>query len=93
VKLFILDADSMNGIDSSGVHAIEEIIDYCKDKNIEFQFAGMKGPIRDILHRAKVVEKIGEEHFFFRIQHAIDYFDKKSKHRYSEYALQTNEDE
>ena len=92
LRLFILDADSINGIDSSGVHAIEEIIDYCEDRNIEIQFAGLKGPIRDILHRAKVVDRIGEDHFFFRIQHAIDFYDKKTDHRYTKYALQTNED-
>ena len=93
LKLLIFDADSMNGIDSSGVHAMEEIIDFCHERNIKFQFAGVKGPIRDILHRAEIVEKIGEENFFFRIQHAVDFFDKKSDQRYVEYALQTNEDE
>ena len=93
LQLVILDADSINGIDSSGVHALEEVIDFCQAKNISFQFAGVKGPIRDILHRAGVVDKIGEDNFFFRIQHAVDYFDKKSNNRYHKYALQTNEDE
>ncbi len=93
LKLFLLDADSMNGIDSSGVHAIKDLIEFCHDRNIQFQFAGVKGPIRDILHRAGIVEKIGDENFFFRIQHAVDFYDKKTNQRYQEYALQTNEDE
>ncbi len=88
--LVILDADSMNGMDSSGVHALEEIIDFCQDRNIKFQLASVKGPIRDILHRSKLVEKLGEENFFFRIQHAVDCFDKKEKNNYFEYAIQTN---
>lgn len=93
LKLFILDADSMNGIDSSGIYAIKEMIKFCHNQKIQFKFAGVKGPIRDILHRANVVEMIGEDSFFFRIQHSVDFFDKKSNHRYLEYALQTNEDE
>lgn len=93
LKLFIMDADSMNGVDSSGVHAIEEMIEYCHDRNIQFQFVGLKGPIRDILHRAGIVEDIGDGNFFFRIQHAVDFYDKKTNQRYQEYALQTNEDE
>jgi len=91
LKLFILDADSMNGMDSSGVHAIKEMIEFCEDRKVQFQLVGVKGPIRDILHRAGVVEKIGEANFFFRIQHAVDFFDKKTTRRYHEYALQTNE--
>ena len=93
LKLFLLDADSMNGIDSSGVHAIKDIIEFCEDRNIQFQFVGVKGPIRDVFHRANIVEKIGDSNFFFRIQHAVDFFDKKTNQRYQEYALQTNEDE
>lgn len=93
LKLFILDADSMNGMDSSGVHAIKDIIEFCDDRNIQFQFVGVKGPIRDILHRTDIVEGIGDDNFFFRVQHAVDFFDKKTNQRYQEYALQTNEDE
>ena len=93
LKLFLLDADSMNGVDSSGVHAIEDIIEFCQDRNIQFQFVGVKGPIRDIFHRAGIVEEIGDDNVFFRIQHAVDFYDKKTNKRYHEYALQTNEDE
>lgn len=93
LKLFILDADSMNGMDSSGVHAIEEMIQYCEDRKIQFYFVGVKGPIRDVFHKAGVFEKIGADHFFFRIQHAVDFFDKKTGHNYQKYTLQTNEDE
>jgi len=78
-------------MDSSGVHAIKEMIEFCEDRKVQFQLVGVKGPIRDILHRAGVVEKIGEANFFFRIQHAVDFFDKKTTRRYHEYALQTNE--
>jgi len=93
LKLLILDADSMNGMDSSGVHALEEIIGYCRDRNIQFNMVGVKGPIRDIFHRSKLMEKLGEDHFFFRIQHAVDTYDDKQINDYSSYALQTNEEE
>ncbi len=91
LKLVILDADSMNGMDSSGVHAIEALIDFCKDRKLRFCLVGVKGPIRDILHRAGVVDSLGEKNFFFRIQHAINGFDKKEENQYLEYAIQTDE--
>lgn len=93
LKLFILDADSMNGMDSSGVHAVKEMIEFCEDRQVQFVFVGVKGPIRDIFHRNEMVDQLGDHHFFFRIQHAVDFFDKKSKNKYQQYVLQTNEEE
>ena len=93
LKLVILDADSMNGLDSSGVHALEEVVEDCKNRNLKFSIVGLKGPLRDILHKSGLVEKMGKECFFFRIQHAVDFYDNKDDQRYKEYALQTDETE
>jgi len=91
LKLFILDANSINGMDSSGMHALEEIAGYCRDLGLEFNVASVKGPVRDILVKGGLLEKIGEENFFMRVQHAVDTFDEKDKQRYGKYVLQTNE--
>lgn len=91
LKLFVLDANSINGLDSSGMHALEEIIDYCNEQGIAFNLASVKGPVRDILLRGGLVDKIGEENLFMRIQHAVDRFDEKDEQRYEKYVLQANE--
>ena len=90
LKLVILDADSMNSIDSSGVHTLIDFNGFSKNKGLEFYIAGMKGPVRDTAHRSGLIDKLGTDKFFFRIQHAIEYFDKKKEHRYKSYALQTD---
>jgi SulP family sulfate permease len=92
LKLFILDANSINGIDSSGVHALEEILEYCNSQGIAFYMTSVKGPLRDGLQKAHFAGNLGEEHFFMRIQNAIDTFDNKSTELYKEYVLQTNEE-
>ena len=51
----------MNGLDSSGVHGSEEMIEYCNERKIQFYFVGVKGPIRDVFHKAGVVKKIGAD--------------------------------
>ena len=93
LKLVVLDADSINHIDSSGLHALKDMIDNCKSQNIEFYLAGLKGPVRDILYRSDLISEIGEDKVFFRIQHAIDYFYNKDNPGYKKYALQTDESE
>ncbi len=90
LKLVIFNGDSMNGIDSSGIYILEEIVENCKEQQINFYLAGIKGPIRDILYRSGLTAKIGEENFFFRIQHAVDFYDKKTTDCYKDYTLQTN---
>jgi len=77
----------MNGIDSSGIHILEEIVENCREQQINFYLAGIKGPIRDILHRSGLTAKIGEDNFFFRIQHAVDFYDKKQPYGRNAYAL------
>ena len=90
LKLLVLDADSINGLDSSGVHGLEKLIDQCTKLDIRFYIVGAKGPIRDRLNKAGLFDRLGEEHFFFRIQHAIDFYDQKDAHRYKDYATQVN---
>ncbi|MFT5167343.1 MAG: SulP family sulfate permease [Saprospiraceae bacterium] len=93
LEVVIFDADSMNGIDSSGVSALEEVINDCTQRNLRFFMVGIKGPVRDILHRSGLVEKIGKDHVFFRIQNAVDFIDQKQASSYKDYALQTNAEE
>ncbi len=91
LKLVVLDADSINHIDSSGLHGLQELIASLKSQNIQFYIAGLKGPVRDIIYRSGLSSAIGEDRIFFRIQHAIDYFYKKENPDYKKYALQTDE--
>jgi len=91
LKLFILDADSINGVDSTGIHALEELASYCENRKIEIRIVGLKGPLRDIFHRSEIFRNWGGEKFFFNIQHAVDVFDKKRINQLKKYSLQTNE--
>lgn len=90
LRLFLLDANSINSVDSSGVHALEEILDYLNALNIEFYMTSVKGPLRDILQKAHFDEKLGKDKFFMHIQTAVDKFDQKDPQRYKDYVLQTN---
>ena len=37
---------------------------------------GVKGPVRDIMCRCGLMERIGEQNFYMRIHEAVDAFDK-----------------
>ncbi|MEM9921589.1 MAG: solute carrier family 26 protein [Bacteroidota bacterium] len=90
LALLIIEADSINDIDSSGVRTLETLVQNTESKGIKLFFANVKGPVRDALKRAGFMEKMGTDKFFYQVQNAVDYYDQKPGDRYLEYATQTN---
>ncbi|MEL7122459.1 MAG: solute carrier family 26 protein, partial [Bacteroidota bacterium] len=93
VKALIIAAESINYVDSSAMHALEEIITDAQNENIKVLFSGVKGPIRDAMKKAHLVEKVGETHFFLSIQDAVNHLDHKSVYSNGEmvpFILQNN---
>ena len=90
LALLIIEADSINDIDSSGVRTLETLVQNTESKGIKLFFANVKGPVRDALKRAGFMEKMGTDKFFYQVHNAVDYYDQKPGDRYLEYATQTN---
>jgi len=90
LKIVILNAQSIYAMDSSAAKGLEEIVDDFHGRGIEFYMTEVIGPVRDMLRKTGLFEKIGEDHFRMRIQDALDYFDDNEKPQHS-YATQTNQ--
>jgi len=76
VKSVILDASGMNGIDSVGLRAFDEVLDFYNANNIEFNICRAIGPVRDTLKRTGLMGRLGSHHNFMQIQDAVDDFHK-----------------
>lgn len=79
LKAVILNAESMNYIDSTGVQMLKKVIAKVKSRNIEFYIVGAIGPTRDILFNSGVVDIMGKEYLFVRINEAEEHFDRTDK--------------
>jgi SulP family sulfate permease len=93
LKLFILNTSSITDIDSSGIHELEDVMSFLKTRNIALYLTGTRGPVRDILQKYGLVEKIGSKNFFLDIQNAVDYYKasaERSDEIWSQKAIQTN---
>ncbi|PKP13271.1 MAG: sodium-independent anion transporter [Bacteroidetes bacterium HGW-Bacteroidetes-3] len=95
LKLIIIDGESINSIDSSGVYMLNDIITKYRSMNIEIAFTAMKGPVRDILDKSGIMKKIGYQNCFLSIQEAVDAFEEGKKNsengiKFSNYIKQTN---
>jgi SulP family sulfate permease len=72
LKTVVFDASSVNSIDSTGAHALHELIDTLREKGIEFRMAGLIGPVRDRMRKSGLMRFIGEENVFFDVSEAME---------------------
>ena len=70
-KWIILDFTGVNSIDAVAIHSLEEIIDTCRKGDIQFLFAGIKGPVMNILKKAKWDQKYKGNLLFMSIADAF----------------------
>jgi len=94
LKLIVLDAESINRVDSTGVEMLKERIKYYQKRDVLFYLAGVKGPVRDALFRAKILEIIKIHHFFMRVYGAVNYYktgDRENQVKYANYIHQSYE--
>jgi SulP family sulfate permease len=95
LKLFIINADSINHVDSSALLALKDWIDEFQDRDIAVFFTGLIGPVRDTFARSGMTEFLGADKFFLSNQQAVDAFDRRRARQapndpLQAYALQTN---
>ncbi len=91
LKLIVLDAESINRVDSTGIEMLKQQVQFYKNKNITFYLAGVKGPVRDDLFRGGLLEIINLDHFFMRANGAVTFFktgDNTNQKKYAQYIHQ-----
>ncbi len=70
LKHIIIDASSINQLDSSADTALHEITREYGNRNIGLYFANLKGPVLDVMKRSGLYDMLGEDHFFMNVHEA-----------------------
>ena len=95
LKLLIIDASSIHDIDSSGINVLEEFISFLEQRKVQIYLSGVIGPVRDILMKHGLIEKIGTRNYFMYIHDAVEAFHKRQESgeedSWTPDAVQTNE--
>ena len=73
LRKVILNAESINYIDSSAIHMLKQVITDLKKKKIEFLISGAIGPARDIIFSSGLIELIGRDNLFVKTLDAYEY--------------------
>ncbi|MDC6366232.1 MULTISPECIES: SulP family inorganic anion transporter [Flavobacteriaceae] len=72
LKFVVLNAESINYIDSSAMTMLERIILDLRTRDIKFLMTGAIGPTRDVLYSSGLIKVLGEENLFVRTHEAVD---------------------
>lgn len=70
-KALFIDAKSIHDIDSTGLHVLNELYNWLARNDIEVYFTAAIGPVRDLIKKSGLYEKIGEEKHFMYLHDAI----------------------
>lgn len=73
VRAVVLDAGSINDMDTTAIEAVEEVAETLEEQGIEMHFAGLTGPVRDVMSRAGLGEALGPKRFHITPHRAVRY--------------------
>lgn len=71
VRAVVLNAASINQLDSSADAALHEIVADCREASTELYFAEVRGPVMDVMRRSGFHERLGAEHFTLSVTRAV----------------------
>lgn len=74
LRAIVLDLSSVHAIDSSGLHTLEELLEYFKNRNIALYLASAIGPVRDLLEKTHFTDKVGTDQNFMLVHDAVSYY-------------------
>ena len=73
LRAVILDGHTINDLDTTGLYSLEQLHEKLRHRGVAFYLTGMIGPVRDVLFRSGLMQRMGVESHFLSIQDAIRY--------------------
>ncbi|MHA7878969.1 MAG: SulP family inorganic anion transporter [Saccharospirillum sp.] len=71
LKGVVLDATSVNQLDSSADTALHEVLRDYQERHVHLYLAGVKGPVQDVLERSGFTKQIGAGYMFMTVGEAM----------------------
>ena len=92
LKLLIIDGESINNIDSTAIHMLEEVVLDFNSRDVKVYFTGIKGPVRDVMFKSGFMRKINSDNFFMSIHEAVQFYEsREGNNNLNKYVNQVNE--
>lgn len=63
VQVVVVDGTSINALDTTAIRALKSTTEELSKKNIELHLSGLIGPVREVVRRSRLHDKVGERCF------------------------------
>jgi SulP family sulfate permease len=70
IETVLIVGNGISAIDASGEEILDQIVDEMRRRGLGIAFTGLRDPVRDVLVRTRLLEKIGEENLYTSMDHA-----------------------
>jgi sulfate permease, SulP family len=77
VRAVIIDASSINDLDTTAAAVLIQVADILRERNVELCFGGVKEPVYETMVRSGLVEQVGAERFFLSPHRAVRFVLRK----------------
>lgn len=67
----VFDASGINGLDASAADTLADLVDDYAARAVEVRFASVKGPVRAMMARVGLIERLGGQRFYFDLADAV----------------------
>jgi high affinity sulfate transporter 1 len=74
LRWFVLNAETINDIDTTGSEALEQAIDVLRERGITFAIARAHPPVPELLERYELLKEIGAQHLYRTDRDAVAAF-------------------
>lgn len=92
IENVIIEATGITHMDSTAIHMLRDLSSELKAEGISLRMVDVKGPLRDIFKRNKIIDLLGEENFFLTIKDAIEFSnDVSTNEEQKRFVFQTDE--
>jgi SulP family sulfate permease len=80
ISYVVVDGQSINDMDTTAIETLEMMIQDLNNSGIELYFAGIKKPVRDVMIRSGLAQKMGGQHFHLTPDKAVRYILLREQH-------------
>ncbi|NOY56037.1 MAG: SulP family inorganic anion transporter [Actinobacteria bacterium] len=79
IDTVLVDAEGINGLDSTAAERLLELHDELKRRQISLCFARVRDPVKDVMRASGVLDAIGEDHIYGSITAGVKAFKRAHK--------------
>jgi SulP family sulfate permease len=73
-QALVIDAEGVSDIDTTAIQELGDLLDDLAAADVDVAFARVRQPVRDMLARSKLIDRVGTQSVFLEVDDAVEHF-------------------